>query len=86
MKIEINLNSIQYHIEVEPSCFTPYRHGTTEKGATKETALGYCSTLSRAVHLIIKEELSSSPETVTLLEYVERYENCLEECRSQLDF
>lgn len=86
MKIKLTANNVQYHIEVEPSCFTPYKHGTTEKGGEKLTCLGYPSTLSRAVQMIIREELCSSAETVSLMEYVERHELLADELKNVLDF
>lgn len=86
MKIELQLNGTDYHIEVEPSCFTPYKHGTTEKGKEKNTCLGYPSTLSRAINMIIREEMCSSDETVDILEYVNRYQKSQDELRNQVDF
>lgn len=86
MRIELSLKGTDYHIETETSCFIPYKHGKTEKGADKEVCLGYPSTLSRAVQMIIREEQATNTDAVSLLEYIERYEACISELRTQVDF
>lgn len=92
MKIEITLNGTEYHIEADPSCFIPYKHGTIQQegnenfGQPFERVMGYPSTLSRAIHMIIREEMATSEDTVSLLEYVKRYENAIEELKKQVDF
>jgi hypothetical protein len=89
MKIEIEFNSVRYHIDPTPECFILVKHDIIKtgdnSGNVRENTLGYFTKLSNAVNAIVRENLSDSQDKVTLLEYVERYENALKELRDIID-
>lgn len=78
MEIQLTLENTNYSIEVEPSCFTAYQHGVTQKGnnAGKETKtiVGHFSKISSAVKKIVQSHQSEKDEVLSLQQYAERIE------------
>lgn len=93
MNIEIDYNGTHYHIVVESNCFIPVKHGVIKKskneeniGTAKENSLGYFSKLSNAVNAIIREEIANDDSSITLKEYVERWEKAINEMKEKIDY
>jgi len=75
-----------FYIEIDSNLnHTLYKIMTTQSGKNKgeknQTAYGYYSSLSRAVNSYIKFSLAEEETTLTLLQYIERYEQKTEEIK-----
>lgn len=89
MIIKFTLNGEEKEIRNDSVSFMPIRKfkGTDKSGKPKESeeVLGYFSSLGSAVKKIIDDDLSSKYETITLLQYVTRYELAVKEVRGLLE-
>ena len=74
MEIKIQYQGIDFLILPTETSYDLYKVGLTEKGKEKRLVLGYFSSLGASVEKIVKTSLASSDETVTLSEYIRRYE------------
>ncbi len=86
MTIEIQLNGVNYLIEDDGRSHNAIKLGHTEAGKPTATNIGYCMSLSKAVNKIVRDSLASKEETVSLKEYVDKYERLLDECKTEVDF
>lgn len=91
MKIKITHGGTDYTINNDGYSFTVIRHGINQNkdgknyGEPTESVLSYPTTLSGAVSRILKDQIGSSEEVVTLKEYVERVEAANAEIKAQLE-
>lgn len=86
MRISIELNGTPYAIYVESNTYIPVKFGINGKtGGGTETQLGFFSKLSNAALRLVREEISSSPDTVSLKEFAERVEANNNQLREQLE-
>ena len=91
MKIEITLNENLYAIEVDGNCFTAIKYDTVKDiesknfGNIKETQLGYFNKLTNAALRLCREEISTSPDTVSLKEFASRIEAINKQLSDQLE-
>lgn len=88
MEIKLTIQEQVYTIDVEPSCFSAYQHGTQQKGKNigepTKSPLGYFSTLSSAVKKITQNHMSEQDEVITLKDYAERVEAAYTELMIQI--
>lgn len=90
MEIKLTIDKSLYTIEVEPQCFTAYKHGINAKkgdnfGKPTKTALGFFSNISNALKKIVQNEQSESQDSITLKEYAERIEKAYDNLLKQVD-
>lgn len=89
MKIEINLNGIKNEIRFDGTCYCPVQTSTsinkdTGKLNVLEKPLGYYKSLGYALKAVIDSHLGESEDKVSLKEYIERYEQAVNEIRHQI--
>lgn len=92
MTIEVTLKQSKYLIVQDSSCYTVNRVVTVQDEASKNfgkeslKVLSYPTRLSKALETIINDEMASSNETVTLEEYINRYDASIAELKEQVEF
>lgn len=91
MKIEIELNGNQYAIDIDSANFTAISYGINQNkdsakfGERTSKELGYYTKLANAVIRLLREEISTDDSTVSLTEFVTKYQDLTLELKSQLD-
>lgn len=91
MKIEIKLNENNYAIDVDGNCYTAIRLSTNQDETSKnfgkvtEIQLGYFNKLANAGLRLCRDEIASSPDVVSLKEFVGRVEAINNQLLDQLN-
>lgn len=89
MLIKITLNGNSYGIDVDGNCYTAISYGIvssgTRIGQINEKSLGFFNKLPNAALRLCREEISSSPDIVTLKEFASRVEAINKQLLDQLD-
>lgn len=79
----MNIIYKDYKIKVEPSSYTLYKVGVVEKGKTKgesrESEIGYYTSMDSCIKKIIRSELAEKNEDVTLKEFLKQHNELLTE-------
>lgn len=82
MRIPITLKGKQYAVKFDGYQFNAIQVNVSkESGQPYDYILGHFKQFGNAIERIIKTSLAESDETVTIREFVERYEQCLKEIR-----
>jgi hypothetical protein len=90
MRINFTILKTRYSIDADTNQYTLIRHSINQDPNSKnfneptENQLGYYSNVSNAVNKAVKYELGNQPDEISLREFIERYENCVELINSQL--
>lgn len=74
MRIELEYGGKKFAIENDGLQFTPREIRTSEKGEVYEDILGHCQGFGNAISRIVKTVIGESKETLSLKQFVERYE------------
>lgn len=91
MRIEIELNSHQYAIDIDGSNYTAIAYKVNQDkdsrnyGKQTESTLGYCTTLANAALKLLREEIAIDDSTVSLKQFVSKYESLTIEIKEQFD-
>lgn len=91
MTIQLTLNKSLYGIEIDSSNHTAVAYGVNDNkdsknyGETTRKELGYFSNLTNCATRLIREEISSSNDVVSLKEFISRYEALTNELKQQFD-
>lgn len=89
MRITFEHKGKDYVIDYDGTTFTPRRAYQSENSqgemVDREKDLGYFSYLGNAVKKIVGSALGESDETVTLADFVERYESAVKELKDLLE-
>lgn len=88
MRITIDYKGKEYALDFDGNCFIPrkvYQSENKEGVMTdREQDMGYFKSLGAAMKKIVDTQLGDSDETVTLAEFVERYEAAAAEIKEKL--
>lgn len=74
MRIELEYGGKKFAIENDGLQFIAKELRVSEKGEPYEYILGYCQGFGNAINRIVKTVIGESKETVSLEQFVERYE------------
>lgn len=88
MDITIKYNNKDFLIEVDGNQFTAVRLNTNQSkgknfGQQTKIFLGHYTKLAHAIRKIIQEEMASSEEQISLIEFIKRYEDATKEILDQ---
>ena len=81
MRIELEYGGKPFAIVFDGLQYTPRELKKTEKGDVNEDILGFCQGFGNAIDRIVKTGLGESEETLSLKQFVERYEAAAAEMR-----
>jgi hypothetical protein len=91
MRIEIELNQHQYAIDIDGANYTAIAYKVNQDKESKnygkqtENTLGYCTTLANAALKLLREEIAIDDSTVSLSQFVAKYEALTNEIKEQFD-
>lgn len=82
MRITFMYAGHQYAIKFDGLQFIAYKNEVSDNGRERNGVLGYFKQFGAAIEKIIKLDLGSKEDEVTIREFVERYEAAVREVRS----
>jgi len=90
MRINFTILKTRYSVDADTNQYTLVRHSVNKDpkssniGKATETQIGYYSQVSNAVNKAVKYELGNQPDEISLKEFIDRYEKCVELINHQL--